>query len=99
MAGNILNMDGELCFNTITIANYISKFCITSAQTLTDKVTESSEEFNCNSDLFRKHYVNKGVTPDAKFPIKPVSARDVSFQPAALDSVKALTVTICLPIS
>jgi len=69
----VLDIDGELCYNSNTVANYINYFYTTIADTLVSKLPTSLGNFAVESENFLNFYKELGVTPDA-FQLSPVSS-------------------------
>ena len=61
----ILNIDGELCFDTNRVANYINQFYTTIASKLVNKLPSSLGNFCVDSSTFTSYYNNLGVTPNS----------------------------------
>ena len=60
----VLEVDGEFCFDTNKVANYINKFYTTVASDLVDKLPCAKYIFGTESRAFKDYYESKGVTPD-----------------------------------
>lgn len=68
----VLDIDGELCFESNKVANFINKFYTSIASVLVSKLPTPSHCYDTNSDAFINFYKNKGITPDG-FRLLPVS--------------------------
>ena len=68
----VLNIDGELCYDSKTIANHINKFYTTIASTLVGKLPPAPNLFHVASEKFKQYYIDKGVRPNS-VKLQPVS--------------------------
>jgi len=68
----VLNIEGETCFDSNKVANYINKFYTTVASNLVNKLPPSNNKFCTDSEAFQRYYSDMGVTSDL-FRLSPVS--------------------------
>ena len=69
----VLNVDGQPCFNSTTVANYINSFYTTVASSLVSKLPPSLGKFGMDSNTVQAYYDQLGVK-DKGFKLSPVSS-------------------------
>ena len=67
----VLEIDGELCYDTLSVCEYINKFFTTVASVLVSKLPTALNQFGTASSSFTQFYQDKGVS-SGEFKIKPV---------------------------
>ena len=68
----VLDIDGETCFDSNKVANYINEFYTSVASTLVNKLPSATNKFSTESDVFKNYYKSKNVTSES-FKVSPVS--------------------------
>ena len=69
----VINIDGDLCFDTTKVANYINRFYTSVASKLVQCLAPSSGRFDTDSDNFHDYYNQMGVSEN-DFHLSAVSA-------------------------
>ena len=67
----VLEIDGQLCFDSNKVCNFINKFYTNVAQVLASKLPNPTSNYATDSDLFKKYYTEKGVVKN-KFRLSTV---------------------------
>ena len=67
-----IDIDGEVCFDSNRVANYISEFYTSIASSLVNKLPPAKNIFSTESDVFKEHYKSKNVCSNA-FKLSPVT--------------------------
>ena len=52
----VLDIDGEMCFDSNRVANYINEFYTSIASSLVNKLPPAKNIFSTESDVFKEHY-------------------------------------------
>ena len=68
----VLDIDGETCFDSNKVANYINEFYTSVASTLVNKLPSATNKLSTESDVFKNYYKSKNVTSES-FKVSPVS--------------------------
>ena len=68
----VLDIDGETCFDSNKVANYINQFYTSVASTLVNKLPPASNSFDTGYDAFKNYYKSKNVSPKG-FKLSPVT--------------------------
>ena len=68
----VLNINGSLCYDTLSVCNHINTFFTNIASTLVSKLPTSLKEFCTDSVTFKQFYLDKGVMP-SEFDLKSVN--------------------------
>ena len=68
----VLDTDGEMCFDSNRVANYINEFYTSIASSLVNKLPPAKNIFSTESDVFKEHYKSKNVCTNA-FKLSPVT--------------------------
>ena len=61
----ILNINGETCHDTLSIANHFNTFFTTVAAQLAQNLPHPFNKYSTNTSTFREYYRNKGIVPNA----------------------------------
>ena len=61
----VLDIDGETCFDSNKVANYMNEFYTSVASTLVNKLPSATNEFSTESDIFKNYYKSKNVTSES----------------------------------
>ena len=67
----VLEIDGELCYDTLSVCEHINKFFTTVASVLVSKLPTALNQYGTASSSFIQFYRNKGVS-SGEFKIKPI---------------------------
>jgi hypothetical protein len=67
----VLDIEGKLCYDTLSVCEYINNFFISVASNLVSKLPAALNKYGTASNSFIQFYQNKGVSP-GEFRLKPV---------------------------
>ncbi len=82
----VLDIDGELCYDTKSVCSYINTFFINIASELVAKLPPALKKYSTDSDLFTSFYKNKGISP-GNFKLQPIEDEFI------LNELKNLNIT------
>ena len=68
----VLDINGQLCFDTLLVCNYINGFFTNVASTLVSTLPSPLNKFSTESVTFQQFYLDKGVTPN-EFDLEQIS--------------------------
>ena len=68
----VLDIDGETCFDSNKVANYINEFYTSVASTLINKLPSATNKFSTESDVFKNYNKSTNVTSES-FKVSSVS--------------------------
>lgn len=69
----ILEVDNEICYDSLTVGNHINNFFTGIASKLVDSLPTPSNIFRVGKEQFMRYYSDKGITPGA-FRLKEVDS-------------------------
>ena len=84
----ILEINNEKCFDPIKVVNEISKYFLTVAANLVNKIPKIAKRFDVNSTFFKDYYKDKGVIPNS-FKVSKVSEEFVLKELLKLNPTKS----------
>ena len=58
----ILEIDGEICYDSVTVGNHVNSFFTSIANKLVDKLPNPSNIYKVGKEQFLKYYESKGLT-------------------------------------
>ena len=61
----VLDIDGEISFDSNRVVNYINEFYTSIASSLVNKLSPTRNVFSTESDVFKEHYKSKNVCTNA----------------------------------
>ena len=68
----LLDINGQLCYDALSVCNYINGFFTNVASTLVSKLLSPLNKYSTDSVTFKQFYLDKGVTPN-EFDLEQVS--------------------------
>ena len=68
----LLDIDGEICFDSNRVANYINEFYTSIALSLVNKLSSTENIFSTESDVFKEHCKSRNVCMNT-FKLSPVT--------------------------
>ena len=84
----VLDINNEICFEPKTVAQYMNEFFLNVASSLVNKLPVPPNIFTTNSDLIKRFYAEKNVTPNS-FLLNPVSKEFVNLELSRLSVNKS----------
>lgn len=84
----ILEIDGEICYDSLTVGNYVNEFFTTVAEKLTEKLPHPSGQFSTMSSTFKNYYSGK-VNRSTPLTITNVDVSEVLKELKALNPCKS----------